>query len=178
MVRFSTYFAALVAITYGFAKVNHAQFTMIDSELDKPMRDVSGFWLVWYFFGYSPVYGSLVAWLQILGGVMLTFRRTALPGAFLLTPVFANIVMIDIFFGVDPGSMLVALVTLLALLAIVFQQRESLFKLFWSDQESIRARAVGPWILRIGFLVFGAGFSYYAANFNNFRWMVFGKWVS
>ena len=40
---------------------NPAQFTVLDSELDKPMGDVSGFWLTWHWLGYSKVYGSLIA---------------------------------------------------------------------------------------------------------------------
>jgi hypothetical protein len=39
-------------ILYGFAKLNGSQFTIPASELDKPMGQVSGFWLTWYYFGY------------------------------------------------------------------------------------------------------------------------------
>ena len=42
------WFAALILIVYGFAKLNGSQFTVLDSELDKPMGTVSGFWLTWY----------------------------------------------------------------------------------------------------------------------------------
>lgn len=62
------WFAALILIVYGFAKLNGAQFTILDSELDKPMGEVSGFWLTWYFFGYSGVYGNIIAIVQIAGG--------------------------------------------------------------------------------------------------------------
>ena len=43
--------AATICILYGFAKINGSQFTVLDSELTKPLGDVSGFWLTWYF-GY------------------------------------------------------------------------------------------------------------------------------
>jgi len=39
------YGAALVLLVYGFAKINGSQFTILDSELDKPLGQVSGFWL-------------------------------------------------------------------------------------------------------------------------------------
>jgi hypothetical protein len=90
------YYAAFTLLRYGFAKVIGAQFTILDSALPKPMGDVSGFWLTWYCFGYSLVYASLVAWSQILGAVLLGFRRTALMGALLLLPIMVNIVFIDI----------------------------------------------------------------------------------
>ncbi|PYS27157.1 MAG: hypothetical protein DMF75_20930, partial [Acidobacteria bacterium] len=48
------FFVAAFIILYGFAKLNGSQFTILASELDKPMGQVSGFWLTWYYFGYSP----------------------------------------------------------------------------------------------------------------------------
>lgn len=62
---------AVIAIMYGFAKLNGSQFTVLDSELDKPMGAVSGFWLTWYYFSYSPVYGNLIAAIQVAGGLLL-----------------------------------------------------------------------------------------------------------
>ena len=91
---FCRYFAALLIIQYGFAKVNDAQFTVLQSVLDQPLREVSGFWLTWYYFGYSEVYGNLIALVQIAGGVMLLFRKTTLLGACLLLGVMANIVLV------------------------------------------------------------------------------------
>jgi hypothetical protein len=56
------YSAAFAILFYGFAKLNGSQFTVLGSELDKPMGQVSGFWLTWYYFGYSRIYGDLIAW--------------------------------------------------------------------------------------------------------------------
>ena len=42
--RFVRFATAFVMLFYGFAKINGAQFTILDSELDKPMGWVSGFW--------------------------------------------------------------------------------------------------------------------------------------
>src|SRR5216110_286805 len=97
-------------ILYGFAKLNGSQFTILASELDKPMGQVSGFWLTWYYFGYSPIYGNFIGLMQIVGGVLLMFRKTTLLGSCLLFPIVTNIVLIDIFYGIDPGALLVALI--------------------------------------------------------------------
>src|SRR3954467_10921931 len=102
------YLVAVLVLTYGFAKLNGSQFTILDSELTKPLGEVSGFWLTWYYFGYSTAYGTLIALVQILGGCLLVVPRTSLFGALCLLPVFGNIVLIDIFFGIDVGAMLVA----------------------------------------------------------------------
>jgi len=72
------YGAALVLLVYGFAKINGSQFTILDSELDKPLGQVSGFWLTWYYFGFSKFYGNFLALAQIGGAVLLTFPRTTL----------------------------------------------------------------------------------------------------
>src|SRR3954467_1947427 len=95
------YLVAVLVLTYGFAKLNGSQFTILDSELDKPMGHVSGFWLTWYYFGYSAIYGNFLASVQIIGALLLTFRRTTFLGACVLAPVLSNILLIDIFYGVD-----------------------------------------------------------------------------
>src|SRR6185312_3237754 len=98
------YGAAFALLIYGFAKINGSQFTILDSELDKPMGHVSGFWLTWYFFGFSTFYGNFLALAQITGALLLTFRRTVLLGACLLAPILTNIVIIDIAYRIDPGA--------------------------------------------------------------------------
>ena len=111
--------AVAVCLLYGFAKVNKSQFTGLDSEIAKPMGEVSGFWLTWYYFGYSSAYGLLIALAQIGGGVLLAWPRTALIGALVLVPVFANIILIDIFFGVGIGPTLMALIAVVGLAAVI-----------------------------------------------------------
>ena len=74
--------AAVICILYGFAKLNGSQFTVLDSELTKPLGEVSGFWLTWYYFGYSPVYGNLLALIQIGGGILLVSRAPHWPRRF------------------------------------------------------------------------------------------------
>jgi len=93
---FCRLFVAFVLLFYGFAKLNGAQFTILESELDKPMREVSGFWLTWYYFGYSALYGAFVAGVQIIPAIMLLFRRTTLIGSAILFGVIGNIILIDL----------------------------------------------------------------------------------
>jgi uncharacterized membrane protein YphA (DoxX/SURF4 family) len=116
------YYAAFTLLGYGFAKVMGAQFTILDSELAKPMGDVSGFWLTWYYFSYSAVYASVVAWVQIVGAALLGFRRTALVGVLLLLPVMVNIVCIDLWvvkFPLESGALRNAFFALFALLVVL-----------------------------------------------------------
>ena len=126
------YYAAFTLLGYGFAKVMGAQFTVLDSELAKPMSYVSGFWLTWYYFGYSVVYASVVAWVQIVGAVLLGSKRTSLVGALLLLPVMVNIVCIDLWvvrLPLGSGALRNALFVLLALLVVLGFHVRDLYRL-------------------------------------------------
>jgi hypothetical protein len=170
------YFAGFALLSYGFAKLNGAQFTILDSELDKPMGQVSGFWLTWYYFGYSKAYGSLVALAQILGAVLLFFRRTTLLAACLLLPLVLNIVAVNVFYRIDPGALLAALAIGGALLGILAMHRQELLDLFWRRQNRLfpnapprRAEAIAKGWVRALLILAPAFFTYWVANYNNRR---------
>ena len=166
-------FVAFFLLLYGFAKINGAQFTVLDSALDRPMGQVSGFWLTWYFFGYSKVYGTLVAVAQIAGAVLLMFRRTVLLGTLLLLPILTNIVLIDVFYGVEGSALVMAIVLEAALLYLLFHHREELVDLLWTrqapeqGQERTRGQRLGKAAVCVGMIVFTAGFTWWVANVNN-----------
>jgi hypothetical protein len=165
---FSRWFVALAMSLYGFAKLSGAQFTVLDSELDKPMREVSGFWLTWYYYSYSAIYGNLLALTQIAGALMLTFRRTTLAGAVLLFGILSNIVLVDIFYGVDLGGLIAAVVLWLLVLAILFHHRRELRNLFWSSQPAEAAKGGSlRWLARASLLLVPALFTFWIANYNN-----------
>ena len=168
--RFVRYGAALVILAYGFAKINGSQFTILDSELDKPMGHVNGFWLTWYYFGFSPLYGTFLALSQIAGAILLTFRRTTLLGACILLPVFANIVLIDVCYGVDLGATATAILLLLAMIGLIAPRTKELMALFWPVADGVEDSAVpilAKWSVRLAMLAVTFGFTYWVANFNN-----------
>ena len=172
--RILRYTVALLVINYGFAKLNGSQFTILDSELDKPMGQVSGFWLTWYYFGYSKFYGDLIALAQIIGGVLLMFPRTTLLGSCLLLPIIANIILVDVFYAIDLGALLVALFIEVALFVILWPHAKDLYDLFWVKQQSLvttkrspRMATVGKYIVRVLLIVLPAIFTYWVANYNN-----------
>jgi hypothetical protein len=158
--------AALLCFTYGFAKINGSQFTVLDSELARPMGEVTGFWLTWHYFGFSPVYGTFLALVQIVSGVLLLVPRTALLGAVVLLPIAVNILLVDIFYGVDIGGMLAALVLLVcvSMIAAPFASRlRAAAVLDTLPRRPSRGSLVG-----LALAVPAAfAFTWWVANFNN-----------
>ncbi|HEX8430448.1 MAG TPA: hypothetical protein VF625_04140 [Longimicrobium sp.] len=165
------YFVAFLFIMYGFAKLMGSQFTILDSELDRPMGEVSGFWLTWYYFGYSPVYGSLLALAQIGSGLLLTFRRTTLLGAAILFGIASNIVLIDVFYGVDLGATVTAIILWVCLLVMLGYYRTRLLAVFWGARRPARSarRRYAAHAVRGTMVLFAVAATYYLANFNNRR---------
>jgi hypothetical protein len=171
------YYAAFTLLMYGFAKLMGAQFTVLDSELAKPMGDVSGFWLTWYYFGYSAFYSSLIAWIQILGALLLCFSRTALVGALLLMPVLVNIVGIDIWvvrFPLASGALRTAIGVLLALLVILAFHAADLWRLLIKRRDDLLLFGRRPrWVMALPIVaatamtVYQAKLAYWVANTNN-----------
>jgi hypothetical protein len=149
------------------------------------MREVSGFWLTWYYFGYSPIYGNLIALVQIIGGILLMCRKTTLLGSCILLPVITNIILVDIFYGIDHGALLVALIIESALIIILALHKDELVEVFWRKQNSLFAlgpsaklKQYGAYALRVLMIVIPAIFTYWVANYNNrFPTPIDGAWT-
>ncbi|MFB9905102.1 hypothetical protein [Allokutzneria oryzae] len=168
MFVFCRYTAALILAFYGMAKLMGSQFTVLTSELDKPMGDVSGFWLTWHYFSYSPVFGTLIALGQIALAIMLCWRKTSLIAAVAGVGVMSTIWLIDLFYGVDPSGTFMALLALVLLLAVVGERFGELRTLFWTSRptDSARRSAVKAGVIAVVLAALG-GFTYWIANHNN-----------
>lgn len=170
------YIAAALLLLYGFAKLTGAQFTTLDSELDRPLGEVSGFWLTWYYFGYSRVYGSFLALVQIGGAIALMIPRLALIGACVLFGVMGNIILIDVFYGVGISPLLTAIVIEGCLARVLFDHRDRLLQLILPRTEEKRPAAA--WAFRAFLVAAAFGTTYYVANYNNIvPTPIDGTWV-
>ena len=171
MYAFCRYAAALVLVVYGFAKLTGAQFTVLSSELDKPLGDVSGFWLTWHYFSFSPIFGTLVALVQITLGVLLCWRKTTLMAACGGLGLLITITLIDLTYGVDASGTVMAAVTSACLGAVVAQHRADLVRVFWTDQHSTDTRSRRAVIVRViiqaAVLVAAFAGTHWIANENN-----------
>lgn len=166
------YLVALLLFIYGFAKLNGSQFTVLDSELDRPMGEVSGFWLTWYYFGFSRGYGTLIALSQVGGAALLLWRRTTLLGALVLLPVVGNIILVNVFYGIDGGAMVVSVLLLAGLAVIIQPYVPELVDVLWTRRKAEsaprrRTVRIGKAAVCTAMVAFTFGFTWWVANYNN-----------
>ncbi len=103
------YLLASLMIFYGLDKLMVNQLNMSYYWYGDELGKISGFQMTWSFFGFSKVYNSIIACIQILGGMLLLFRRTALAGALFLLPVLLNIALIDFNYDIPAKDIITVL---------------------------------------------------------------------
>ncbi|HYG62621.1 MAG TPA: hypothetical protein VEL74_08565 [Thermoanaerobaculia bacterium] len=91
----------MALIGYGAYKVIKSQFP--DPSLDRllqPFGNASPMGLLWTFMGASDAYTIFGGACEMLGGLLLTFRRTTLLGALVSASVMLNVVMLNFSYDV------------------------------------------------------------------------------
>jgi len=88
-------------LQYGFYKVFPIQMQPPNlAVLNEPLGQTSPMTLLWTMLGYSPVYERICGAAEVLGGVLILFRRTALAGALISAFVMTNVLLYNCFFDV------------------------------------------------------------------------------
>jgi hypothetical protein len=130
------YLSAYMLFTYALSKLAGVQFTLPPDIGRRAIGSLSGYQLTWYYYGYSHVYASILGLTQLAGGSMLLFRKTALLGAALMTPVMVNILMINLFFHITVGAVCAAAFIFVSMVALLWRERGALLGLFWRRQNA------------------------------------------
>lgn len=152
------YLAAFLLLSYGLAKLDGVQFAISTEQLDRPMGAVSGFWLTWYYYGYSHVYAEILGSIQLLSGSLFLFRRTALLAAMITTPVVLNIFLIDIFFRISWIAAAIAAYLIVVCALCMFESRNALVRLLWVSQpREPNERVWLRWSIRGGVAILAIG---------------------
>jgi uncharacterized membrane protein YphA (DoxX/SURF4 family) len=95
------YALAAAMLSYGFAKVFKMQFPFPSAEkLVQPFGELSPMGLVWAFMGYSKGYNLFTGGAEVLGGLLLFFRRTTTLGALVVIGVMSNVMALNFFYDV------------------------------------------------------------------------------
>jgi hypothetical protein len=95
------YGLATIMITYGAAKIIKLQFP--NPSLDRliqPFGDASPMGLLWTFMGASESYNIFTGVGEVLGGLLLTTRRTTLLGALISLGVMSHVAMLNFSYDV------------------------------------------------------------------------------
>lgn len=95
------YFLGGVLLSYGWHKLFPLQMmTPGPDRLVALVADKSPMGVVWMFIGLSPAYQMLCGLVEVLGGALLLFRRTALLGALLGAAAMAQVVALNFCYDV------------------------------------------------------------------------------
>ena len=95
------YYVATTMIGYGLAKTFPVQFSVAGPDrLLQPYGDSSPMGLAWTFLGASVGYQMFGGLMELLGALLLLWRRTTLMGALVTAGVLTNVFAINLFFDV------------------------------------------------------------------------------
>lgn len=95
------YALATAMLGYGFAKLFPSQFSPLDlTDLVQTYGRSSPMGLLWRFLGASQPYVVFSGALEVIGGLLLFWRRTTTLGALILVPVLANVVAMNVCYDV------------------------------------------------------------------------------
>jgi hypothetical protein len=123
LVRFNL---AAVMISYGADKVFAFQMAPPDPEtLLRSYGNSSPMTLLWTFMGASAPYQSFTGMAEVLGGVLLTARRTTLLGGLVCAAVLSNVVMFNFCYDL-PVKLFSTHLLLMSLFLIVPEARRLL----------------------------------------------------
>ena len=142
------YLCAFLLYLYGASKLAHFQFNVQDELAHRPIGSLNGYELTWFYYGYSSSYAWILGLLQLMGASLLLFRRSSLLGAALVTPMMANILLINIFFltaDLGRGPEFTSAFILASMLVLLWHERAALVLLFWARQP-VESNRVHRWI--------------------------------
>ena len=133
---------------FGWAKICHLQLVMPLSKLDLPYNSFSSSDLFWYFFSYSYTLGCIIATLQITGAMLLLFHRTRLLGVFILLPVLANILLMDIFYQIGYSVVVHASIMMAGILYFLVIEFNRLKEFFFTTTNRLPELHF-PWYVKL-----------------------------
>ncbi len=139
-------------VSYGFEKVFPLQMPPpMLAVLNEPLGNSSPMTMLWTLIGLNPAYEMVCGTAEVLAGVLILFRRTALTGALFTAFVTANIVLYNFFF--DVPVKLYSTHLLLMALFVVLPDMGPLFRFFWRHEPSAPTGIWVPPARRRGFQI-------------------------
>ncbi|MGB6876053.1 MAG: hypothetical protein WBD87_08460 [Candidatus Acidiferrales bacterium] len=100
---YARYMLAFTMLGYGMDKVFALQFVSSQPgllQMAEPFGNFSRISVLWTFMGFSTAYTVFTGLVEVLGAVLLFFRRTTTLGALILCGAMTNVVMLNFCYGV------------------------------------------------------------------------------
>jgi hypothetical protein len=175
------YFIAVDLCMFAWRKIFHLQFYAPDGMLEKSIGSLSGEMFTIAYFAHSYTFGVLLAAMQILGSFLLLFRKARLFGIFILFPIMLNIVLIDIFYDIEVGALIQAIVIGFGLLYLMWIEKAKIIGFFFSGINAFSRTSFGTvWIrqmIRISAIVFPMLACIYLYDYPNRHPEITGKYA-
>ena len=130
------YFIALDLCVFGVCKFFHIQFNTPLALLDNPFNTLSDSQLMWAFFGHSYAFTLVIGGMEIIGSLMLLFRKTSLPAVFFLMPICLNIFFLDVFYNGAMTSIYI-FIEIVGLIYLLLLEYNRLVKFFFIDKSDL-----------------------------------------
>ncbi len=121
IIRLTLIFAMLL---YGLVKVFKGQFA--DHSLERLLQtvgDMSPMGLAWTFMGHSLYYNIFIGFAEILGGILLIFRKTVTLGSIIIIGVMSNVLMMNLTYDIPVKLVSAHLVFMAMVLLLANGQR-------------------------------------------------------
>ena len=135
---------AVTMFTYGLAKIFPLQFQPLEvPTLLRTYGESSPMGLLWVFMSASRPYAIFAGAMEIVGGLLLCFRRTQLAGALWTAGVMTNVFLLNLCYDV-PVKLFSLQLVLLALL-VATPDIPRLLRMFVWNLPAPAADLLGPW---------------------------------
>jgi hypothetical protein len=164
-------------VTYGLAKVFPFQMPAPSvAILNEPVGNMAPMTFLWNLIGLNPVYEIICGSAEVLGGILLLYRRTSLAGALFSAFVITNVVLDN--FCYDVPVKLFAANLLLGCIFLALPDALSLCRFFWSHKSAAptaiwvppTSRRAGRIAILVTEIVFAAAFLVVQPIFMTIGW--------
>ncbi len=125
------FFIAAALLMYSGAKVFGTQLAYSTITADTPISSLTGFELMWQFYGWSRPFVALIVAAQVTAAVLVVVPRTTRLGYLLTIALMGNIVAMDVFYGVS-GGLEAALAVLGAALVLLLVDARPLLRFLFA----------------------------------------------
>ncbi|MEM7087076.1 MAG: DoxX family protein [Bacteroidota bacterium] len=136
------FYLASVLLSYGFSKVFTNQFSELSlNDLIKPYGESSPMALMWNFMEFSDSYTIFSGASEVLGGILLLWRRTTTLGALVTVGVMFNVFMMNMSYDI-PVKLYSGHLTLMGMFLLVLDGKRILNFLVFN--KAVVAKKITP----------------------------------